>query len=148
MILGIIFVLSYTTSPRCEMQPRVDSFPTGTKKERVPNPLLIHVKKTNIPMIQVWKDNHSFHSFIISHFSCATTTHVTVKLVAQFILIPIRLWIIMSITKNKGCGVALLNKHRHSPCPKIISAIFCNNSCQVLLWQLNHWHTPSWLLIP
>ena len=27
---------------------------------------------------------------------------------------------------SKGCGVALLNKLRHSPCLKIISVIFCN----------------------
>ena len=48
---------------------------------------------------------------------------------------------------SKGCGVALLNKLRHSPCLKIISVIFCNNACQVALWQLNHWHTTSWLLV-
>ena len=93
------------------------------------------------------KGNHPFHTFIISQSSCAATIYVTLKLVAQFILILIRIWIIMSVTKNKGCGVALLNKLRHSPCLKIISVIFCNNACQVALWQYNHWHTTSWLLV-
>ena len=79
------------------------------------------------------KGNHPFHTFIISHSSCAATTYVTVKLVAQSMLILIRYYLIMSVTKNKGCGVALLNKLRHSPCLKIISVIFCNNACQVLL---------------
>ena len=132
MILGIIFVLSYTTSPRCVAQPHVDTFPTGTKKERVPNPLYSLCEKNKYILMTV-KGNHSLHTFIISQSSCRATAHVTLKLVAQFILILIRICLIMSVTKNKGCGVALLNKLRHSPCLKIISVIFCNNACQVAL---------------
>ena len=49
---------------------------------------------------------------------------------------------------SKGCGVALLNKLRHSPCLGIIFVIFCNNSCQVLLWQFAHWHISSLSHVP
>ena len=118
----------------------------GTKKERVPNPLYSLCEKNKYILMTV-KGNHSLHTFIISQFSSCATSHVPLKLVSYFILILIRLCLIMSVTKNKGCGVALLNKLRHSPCLKIISVIFCNNACQVALWQLNHWHIPAWLLV-
>ena len=49
---------------------------------------------------------------------------------------------------SKGCGVVLLNKLRHSPCLGIIFVIFCNNSCQVLLWQFAHWHISSLSYVP
>ena len=52
-------------------------------------------------------------------------------------------YLIMKEIGSIGCGVALLNKLRHSPCLGIIFVIFCNNSCQVLLWQFAHWHTSS-----
>ena len=59
--------------------------------------------------------------------SCASNISGTqpVEMAAQY---PI-----MKLIGNKGCGVALLNKLRHSPCLEIILVIFCNNSCQVLL---------------
>ena len=57
-------------------------------------------------------------------------------------------YLIMKEIGSKGCGVALLNKLRHSPCLGIIFVIFCNNSCQVLLWQFAHWHTSSSCLMP
>ena len=68
---------------------------------------------------------------------------MTVILVAHSWLKRSAEYFIMSITKNKGCGVALLNKLRHFPCLGIIFVIFCNNSCQVLLWQFARWHTSS-----
>ena len=55
---------------------------------------------------------------------------------------------IMNITRNKGCGVALLNNLRHSSCLDIIFVIFCNNFCQVSLWQFVHWHIAYLLLVP
>ena len=127
------------------MQPILDSFPTGTKK-RAGSQSALDLLIQNIPIWKM-KGNHSFHFFIIPQSSCAATDTVPLKIVSYFILIPIRIWLIMSITKNKGCGVALLNKYRHSSCPNIISVIFCNNVCQVLLWQFDHLHILSWLAV-
>ena len=79
----------------------------------------------------------------IIDFAPNATTYVTVILVAHNRLKRSYEYFIMSITRNKGCGVALLNNLRHFPCLGIIFVIFCKNFCQVLLWQFARWHTSS-----